>query len=261
MARTLIITNADFNANKLATVTFANKPCTGISLDKSTDSITTIGSTSTLTATLAPLDTTDTLIWSTSDADVVTVEDGVVTAVGCGTATITATCGEYSDTCTFTVTHVATLDYAINRYLSKNNNNTYLNGGVLDNYAIGFAASGDYAGTYKVSWDDRPYDRYPYMIPKGATQIVISCTNFKPYGFWLNGTEQAAAGVSMAMALPKDSFSDSLSAAGSRTVIIPEKTGDYETLNAVAFVFRYMSGTISDAAMEEITVTFTAGTT
>ena len=43
--------------------------------------------------------------WSSSDKSVATVNsDGVVTAVGGGTATIKATCGSYSETCTVTVT-------------------------------------------------------------------------------------------------------------------------------------------------------------
>ena len=35
--------------------------------------------------------------------EVATVNDGVVTGVSAGTATITASCGGYSDTCTVTV--------------------------------------------------------------------------------------------------------------------------------------------------------------
>lgn len=51
-----------------------------------------IGETFTLTATIYPDNTTDkTITWSSSNQEVATVEDGVVTCVGLGEATITAT--------------------------------------------------------------------------------------------------------------------------------------------------------------------------
>ena len=52
----------------------------------------------TLTPTVAPDNATDkTVTWTTSDASVATVTDGVVTAVGAGTATITATATNGTD--------------------------------------------------------------------------------------------------------------------------------------------------------------------
>lgn len=253
MARTLVISNADFSVNKLDTVTFGDKACTSITLDKSTDSITSIGATSTLVATVTPADTTDEIIWSTDNSDVISVAGGVVTAVGCGTATITATCGNYSATCDFSVTHICEFDYALNRYLSKADNRTYLTGGTLSNYAIGFSSTGD---TRRISYDDRSESRYPIIIPKGATTIVITCTNFKPYGYYLDSTVSSGLS-SIAEAMPKDGFGSALTTFGSRTVTIPTKTGDYANMDSVAFVFSY-NGTISDEAMEEITITFTA---
>ena len=100
MSRALIIKNADFSANKLGTITIEEEvPCTGITLDKASLALTSIGSTSALVATATPSDTTDAVIWSTSDADVVTIANGTVTAVACGNAVITATCGTHSATC------------------------------------------------------------------------------------------------------------------------------------------------------------------
>ena len=62
-----------------------------------------IGEQSTLTATLTPADAMDVVEWTTSAENVATVENGLVTAVGKGTATITATAGEFSATCEVTV--------------------------------------------------------------------------------------------------------------------------------------------------------------
>lgn len=58
-----------------------------------------VGDTSTLTFTVTPADTTDLPTWTSSDESVATVEDGVVTAVALGNATITLTVGSVSATC------------------------------------------------------------------------------------------------------------------------------------------------------------------
>ena len=72
-----------------------------ISLDKTTTSIY-IGNTDQLTATTYPEN--QTVTWSSGDESVATVdEDGVVTGVAAGTATITATFDESSESCEVTV--------------------------------------------------------------------------------------------------------------------------------------------------------------
>lgn len=73
-------------------------PCTGITLDKDTLTIAR-GETATLTATVKPADTTDNVVWSSADKTIATVENGVVTAVGQGETTITATCGNQTASC------------------------------------------------------------------------------------------------------------------------------------------------------------------
>ena len=80
-------------------------PCTGITL-----SVTELSFTSTviqtITATVTPSDTTDKVVWSSSNEDVATVDNGVVTAVFNGDAVITATCGDFSASCSVSVSGI-----------------------------------------------------------------------------------------------------------------------------------------------------------
>ncbi len=93
----------------VVTVSPATVAVTGISLDKDTLALTVGGATGTLTATVTPDNATDkTVTWTSSDEDVATVVDGVVTAVASGPATITAKAGEFTDTCEVTVTNPVT---------------------------------------------------------------------------------------------------------------------------------------------------------
>lgn len=77
-------------------------PCTGITLDRSTLAFTS-GDPVTLTATVEPADTTDAVVWSSYNPSVATVNNGVVTPVGEGSTTITATCGSQTATCSVSV--------------------------------------------------------------------------------------------------------------------------------------------------------------
>ena len=82
----------------------ADVPATGVTLGKTTLSLTE-GESATLTATVEPENATDkAIVWTSSDNAVATVENGVVTAVKAGTATITAACGSAKAECTVTVT-------------------------------------------------------------------------------------------------------------------------------------------------------------
>lgn len=75
-----------------------------VSLNSTEISIT-VDETFTLTATVAPADTTDpTVTWTSSDESIATVEDGIVKGIAAGTATITATCGDVTAQCAVTVT-------------------------------------------------------------------------------------------------------------------------------------------------------------
>lgn len=75
-----------------------------VSLSATTLSLDLCGTkTGTLTATVLPAITTETVSWTSSDPAVVSVADGVVTALKCGTATVTATAGSRRATCVVTV--------------------------------------------------------------------------------------------------------------------------------------------------------------
>ena len=85
------------------TVTGASKPATGISLNK-TELTLTEGKSETLTATVTPTDTTDTVVWESSKDTVATVDsNGKVTAKAPGEAVITAKAGTQTATCTVKV--------------------------------------------------------------------------------------------------------------------------------------------------------------
>ena len=121
-------------------------PCTGITLDQNTLTFTAVG-TQTLTATVTPSDTTDAVVWSSDDTSIASVSDGVVAAVGNGSATITATCGAYSATCSVVVSGIGggndkppeEVDYTLNPLegVTWNYGYNYVNG-------VKVAAAGEY---------------------------------------------------------------------------------------------------------------------
>ena len=99
---------------------------TGIELNK-TELTLTEGGSETLTATVTPDNATDkTVTWASNKTDVATVENGVVTAVGEGTATITASAGGYEASCVVTV-NPATVDVT-GVTLDKTSATLYING-------------------------------------------------------------------------------------------------------------------------------------
>lgn len=88
-----------------ATKEYLEANADGVSLDK-TELALTIGESDTLTATITPDNAGNkNVTWETSDSSVVTVSDGVITACGEGSATITATTedGGHKATCAVTV--------------------------------------------------------------------------------------------------------------------------------------------------------------
>lgn len=81
-------------------------PATAVALSKETLTLTE-GGTGTLTATVTPSDSTDSVVWSVSPSGIVNVTGGNVTALKAGNAVITATAGSASAACAVTVTAAA----------------------------------------------------------------------------------------------------------------------------------------------------------
>ena len=109
--RCVVSNSAGSVTSNAVTLTVTPVPVTGVSLDKITLELFT-GNTATLTATVEPGNATNkALTWSTSDNTVATVdENGTVTAVGAGEATITATAGGITATCVVHVRKPATVE-------------------------------------------------------------------------------------------------------------------------------------------------------
>lgn len=117
-------------------------PVTGLTLDQSSVALYK-GQSAYLTVAVTPSNATETVTWSSSDNSVATVSDGVVTAVGGGTATITAAAGGMSANCTVTVTEITspvTLDVADGSIFIYS-----------DGYQQGTAAKIPYDGSYIIT--------------------------------------------------------------------------------------------------------------
>ena len=94
---------AGSTTNTSATIPAPTVAVTGINLNKTTLALTE-GNSETLIATVTPENATDKTTWTSSKLSVATVENGKVTAVAAGNATISAKAGSFTATCTVTVT-------------------------------------------------------------------------------------------------------------------------------------------------------------
>lgn len=161
-----------------------NVPCTSIQL--SSDTLTFTGSGSqTLTCTVTPENTTDTITWSSDNESVATVNNGIVTAIGNGSCTITANCGNYSDTCSVEVSGIVESEWDV----EWNGETNLLPVGMTANNNVVFVMNEE-TGRYEISTSAKNTEANVSIdnsVGKGIMEVEIGSTNFISGKGWNNG--------------------------------------------------------------------------
>ena len=132
-------------------------PATGITLSAASLSFTS-GTSQALTASVEPSDSTDTVVWSSSNPAVATVANGVVTPVANGDCVITATAGSVSATCTV---NVAFAEEVVHYTITNNLTNC-----ASDNVAASVVEGGSY--TANITAADG------YTLDGAAVSVVVN---------------------------------------------------------------------------------------
>lgn len=233
MSKALVIKSADFSANSIEQIVVEEPvPCTGISLNKNTITADEISGTETLIATVTPADCTQPVAWTTSNADVATVSNGIVTFVGLGTATITATCGDYSATCDVTVDNVVVDSGFTFAFVANDNGRNYAY------FSAPFYSRITYAdrvptdsSRLRLSINVVSTDYYlaPHVFPKGTEKINVKSeglsNSYSCYVFFFNSQESATA-TGCALMVEKDTQNAS-GGTINYTVNVPEGADSY----------------------------------
>ena len=180
MARVLIIKGGNFAANRVAQVEIESVPCTGITLSQNTLTATSMGDV-TVSYTLTPSDTTDEVVWSSSDASVATASGTTVTIHGVGTCTLTATCGSASATLAVTATLGAAPDWCAasgssNIITDSSDNSIIRVSGAATMSSRMFGAQFDNDFDLPILDGNSIYTVYPIEIPNNVTKIHVSAT-------------------------------------------------------------------------------------
>ena len=268
MHKALLIKNADFSANAMAIVDIDGAiHCTGIELSVSTVTMTRLGSEGEIVATVTPGNTTDSVLWSSSDPTIVSVADGVITQKGVGSVTITATCGVYSATCDVTATNVLQFSVIKDARLSP--------GSTGFDYVIASANSSPYAilaGTSVTPYTLRndPSSPVPVTAPiypirlgnNAATITTSGVSNIVEICYWtLNCDEMCEKGQSdpqfaeYAKKITGDpnSWSAPDPGYGNRVITVTEGA------NSVVFALHQIDGeALTDEDIAAISITVTA---
>lgn len=116
MSKALVIKNADFSQNKVATVVFNDIPCTGVAFSSSSVTLSELGEAE-IAYTITPSNTTDAVLLTSSDSTVVSVNGTTLTVVGIGSCVLTLTCGSYTATCNVTVDIYGDFNYLAGTFM------------------------------------------------------------------------------------------------------------------------------------------------
>lgn len=220
MAKTIVIRGANYSTNALDVVHLTGGvECTGITFSAASANVDYLAQ-YVVQYTVEPEDCTQPVVWTTSNQNI-SVDNGVVTANGIGTAVITATCGDFSANISITVGAVtAAMDMHEKLQFSFNTDYVTLRSTSSDLYKV-YGTDG--TGRNHALWSDAATKAIgeifmPYLIPKGTSNVRVTCpsTSFSLIAFADSMTE-ASAGNGGAKILN----SDTALVAGSRTIPVP----------------------------------------
>ena len=228
-------------------ITVSNIAVSSVTLNKSSTTLT-VGGTETLTATINPSNATNkNVTWSTSDNSVATVDAGVVTAIGAGTANITVTSQADSTkkaTCAVTVnasgggsSGADTIDYNdTSTPLSGTGESGWQEFTVSKTVADYYIRSMGISGTDALKWNANGYF-YTSSVTSGYTisSVSVNATAGKTVNLYFSNSKMTSAG--------SGSESGSITGNGSYSV-----TGSYS--------YVYIKGTASSTYITSITVTY-----
>lgn len=260
MAKTLVLNGTNFSANKIETVTWGSTiPCIGIELDETEKSVTSM-SAFTLIATVEPSDTTDEIVWSSSDETIAIVSDGVVTPLALGEVTISVSCGNQNASCAIDIDNVVP-NYKVvsgyNPYRRTSTGSAATTGKrSVDPDSLFILANDLETGLYpiesKTDVDTSPYRFVPIMIPKNAVKIIISSINqalgkmksrslyfdsTKPETTYGNGGAFVVTGTS-----PVDGYDQQSTQVSPLVLTIPDVEGFDSCAFALAFQYGDVAG-------------------
>ena len=181
-------TTEDGSFTASCAVTVNPVPVSEVSLDKMSATLK-IGKTLTLTETVSPDNATDkTVTWESDDEDVATVEDGVVTAVAEGTATITVKSNADNSkkaTCTVTVTD-GSIDLSTTGEITFGSWSTSILGSSYGDRECALTGSDD--KTYYWNEADGYYNSGGWQIKKTSGKVTSPVIK-SDYGFTISTTK------------------------------------------------------------------------
>lgn len=258
MAKTIVIKNTSYSANKLDTVTFGeSKPCTGITLTSDTLTFTTYGQIEEIGYTLIPEDTTDPVTITSGNTDIVEINNGNAIAYGVGSTTITIACGNQTATISVSSSMKMTnKNFKSGKYVVQ----SVSSGGEARTYAVeNTLSSFGYCGTTEEWGDGRKAatSSEPYIpvarIPKNVASITVNVlsNSYKAVVAFFDSTQPGTQDlINNAYCLAGPMPSDV--AFGTRTITVP--TG------ADSFVvsYRQPSGEFVQSDYENQDVVFNA---